>query len=128
MLSLVRAPLGLVSQAEYTVLATGSATQDARHQQNQSAATSPEDSANGSSKATGRDDGNSEGPDGDVEILDEDGNAVSTKYVLRETITSECSVIFKRFVDADMVPTRRTMAKRMMERLQEPRQPDVPDQ
>jgi len=36
---------------------------------------------------------------------------------MREVIVSECSIFFKSFVEADMVPVRRRAAERLMQRL-----------
>lgn len=51
-------------------------------------------------------------------VVDEHGEEVRTEWVMVETIMSESSVLFKRFVDADMLPTRRAMGRSMMERLE----------
>lgn len=53
------------------------------------------------------------------DIFDDKGKEIVSGWVLKETITSSCNFIFKSFVDASLVPTRRMMAKRLMAKLSE---------
>jgi len=47
-------------------------------------------------------------------VVDAEGRRVEAEWVLRETVTSSCYLVFRPFVDASLVPTRREMAERLM--------------
>lgn len=49
-----------------------------------------------------------------ADVVDGNGARIESEWVLKETITSSCNIIFKAFVDASLVPTRRTMAQKLM--------------
>lgn len=49
-----------------------------------------------------------------ADVVDGNGARIESEWVLEETITSSCNIIFKAFVDASLVPTRRTMAQKLM--------------
>lgn len=53
-----------------------------------------------------------------ADVVDDIGARIESEWVLKETITSSCNIIFKAFVDASLVPTRRTMAQKLMAKLQ----------
>ncbi|GAB7350438.1 hypothetical protein MBLNU459_g1045t1 [Dothideomycetes sp. NU459] len=52
------------------------------------------------------------------DVVDHEGEAIVTQWMLKETIDSSCNIAFKSFVDASMVPTRRKMAERLMNKLE----------
>lgn len=52
------------------------------------------------------------------DVVDEGGRKIESRWVMKETIDSSVNMIFKSFVDYSMVPTRRRMARRLMDRLE----------
>lgn len=125
--TLIAAPLGMVSKATYAVMRVEDARRGVEmklgEDGNGTLRLGEEDIANGDDghvHGGGGGGGHGEGRREEV-VVDAEGEEVTTEFVLREVITSQVNFLFKRTVDGDMVPTRRAMAKRIMDRAAEGR-------
>lgn len=51
-------------------------------------------------------------------VVDDEGREITSQWVMKETIDSSVNLLLKTYVDSSMVPTRRKMASRLMERVE----------